>query len=94
MFCHCQLLGDGGGEKDRPKYHQVNMSHILELLEKKRWKRQPIIKYLNNSNFSAKLIRRLSLRPTPEELEERNVLKSKLFFATLRISSLKTLNLK
>ena len=35
MFCHCQLLGDGGGEKDRPKYHQVNMSHILELLGKK-----------------------------------------------------------
>ena len=33
MFCHRQLLGDGGGEKDRPKYHQVNMSYILELKE-------------------------------------------------------------
>ena len=61
---------------------------------KKWWKRQPIIKYLNNSNFSAKLIRRLSLRPTPEELEERNVLKSKLFIATLSISSQKNIEFK
>ena len=34
MFCHRQLLGDGGGEKDRPKYHQVNMAHILEFMGK------------------------------------------------------------
>merc|ERR1712020_250688 len=31
---------------------------------------------IDRSIISAKLIRRLSLRPTPEELEERNILKS------------------
>ena len=43
--------------------------------------------------IGAKLIRRLSLRPTPEELEERNILKSNLllyllvFLLILRITS-------
>jgi hypothetical protein len=32
---------------------------------------------LDRSIIGAKLIRRLSLRPTAEELEERNILKSK-----------------
>ena len=31
---------------------------------------------MDRSIIGAKLIRRLSLRPTPEELEERNILKS------------------
>jgi phosphatase and actin regulator 3 len=32
---------------------------------------------IDRSAIGAKLIRRLSLRPTQEELEERNILKSK-----------------
>ena len=32
---------------------------------------------IDRSAIGAKLIRRLSLRPSPEELEERNILKSK-----------------
>ena len=35
---------------------------------------------VDRSIIGAKLIRRLSLRPTPEELEERNILKSNSFF--------------
>lgn len=43
---------------------------------------------LDRSIIGAKLIRRLSLRPTAEELEEKNILKSKLakkMYADMRI---------
>ena len=38
---------------------------------------------IDRSVIGAKLIRRLSLRPTVEELEERNILKSKLLCTLL-----------
>ena len=38
---------------------------------------------MDRSAIGAKLIRRLSLRPSPEELEERNILKSEPLFINI-----------
>ena len=76
---HWSVAGDGGREKDRSKHYQVKkicfkvfVYQSSKNLQRQIWNR----KLSKKCNFSAKLIRRLSLRPTPEELEERNVLKS------------------
>mgnify|MGYP001222573679 CR=1 FL=1 len=57
--------------QQRPnKQEMIDRGILFQVSEEERKQERTII--------GAKLIRRLSLRPTPEELEDRNILKSRM----------------